>query len=206
MPRWVTQDPGLWASLVVSCRELRTGHLRGGTSVLGSMSRGARGRESAGGRLASQSPGRNESLWLNLILCFVVFSLYVLLSVLLKQHWMISFVPFSVKQKLFQIASEKMLCLSSLYFWLLVRPAWKEFDAFIGLAKRFLQFLSKNKRHIFHFHQELYWKPYSPFCSTTFCRFPGNFIIPSSQNFYLFEQRTVPGAFYSIPGNWNFFH
>ena len=26
----------------------------------------------------------------------------------------------------------------------------------IGLAKRFLQFLGKNKRHIFYFHQELY--------------------------------------------------
>ena len=27
----------------------------------------------------------------------------------------------------------------------------------IGLAKKCLQFLSKNKRHVFHFHQELYW-------------------------------------------------
>ena len=37
-------------------------------------------------------------------------------------------------------------------------------------------------RHIFHFHQELYWTTYSPFRSTTFCHFPGNFKIPSSQN------------------------
>ena len=56
----------------------------------------------------------------------------------------------------------------------------------IGLPKKCLRFLSKNKRHIFHFHQELYWTTYSPFCSTTFCHFSGNFIIPSSQNFLSF--------------------
>ena len=56
----------------------------------------------------------------------------------------------------------------------------------IGLAKKCLQFLSKNKRHIFHFHQELYWTTYSHICSTTFCHFSGNFIIPSSQNFLSF--------------------
>ena len=56
----------------------------------------------------------------------------------------------------------------------------------IGLAKKCLQFLNKNKRHIFHFHRELYWKRYSSFCSTTFCHFSGNFIIPSSQNFLSF--------------------
>ena len=50
----------------------------------------------------------------------------------------------------------------------------------------FLRVLSKNKRHIFHFHQELYWTTYSLFCSTTFCHFSGNFIIPSSQNFLSF--------------------
>ena len=32
----------------------------------------------------------------------------------------------------------------------------------IGLAKKCLPFLSKNKRHTSHFHQELYWTPYSP--------------------------------------------
>ena len=47
-------------------------------------------------------------------------------------------------------------------------------------------FLSKNKRHIFHFHQELYRTTYSPFCSNTFCHFSGNFIIPSSPNFLSF--------------------
>ena len=35
---------------------------------------------------------------------------------------------------------------------------------------------------------------------TTFCHFSGDFTIPSFQNF-LFEQRTVPGAFYSLPRN-----
>ena len=53
----------------------------------------------------------------------------------------------------------------------------------IGLAKKCLRFLGKNKRHIFPFHQELYWTTYSPFCFTTFYHFSGNFIIPSSQNF-----------------------
>ena len=38
---------------------------------------------------------------------------------------------------------------------------------------------------------------YSPFSSTTFCRFSGNFIIPHSQNFSLFEQRPLLGVFYS---------
>ena len=59
----------------------------------------------------------------------------------------------------------------------------------IGLAKKFLRFLSKNKRHIFHFHEELYWTTYSPFCSANFCHFPGNFVIPSSQNFLSFWAR-----------------
>ena len=54
-----------------------------------------------------------------------------------------------------------------------------------GLAKKGLRLLSKNKRH-FSFHQELYWTTYSPFCSTTFCHFSGNFIILSSQNFLSF--------------------
>ena len=56
----------------------------------------------------------------------------------------------------------------------------------ISLAKKCLWFLSKNKRHSFHFHQELYWTTYSHFCSTTFYHFWGNFIIPSSQNFLSF--------------------
>ena len=43
-------------------------------------------------------------------------------------------------------------------------------------------FLSQNERHIFQFHQELYWTVYSSFCSTTFCHFSGNLIIPSSKN------------------------
>ena len=47
-------------------------------------------------------------------------------------------------------------------------------------------FSSKNKRHIFHFHQELNWPTYSPFCSATFCHFPGNFRIPSFQDIWSF--------------------
>ena len=34
-------------------------------------------------------------------------------------------------------------------------------ECFYQLAKKFLQFLSKNERHIFHFPQELYWTTYS---------------------------------------------
>ena len=55
--------------------------------------------------------------------------------------------------------------------------------------------LGKNNRHIFPFHQELYWTMYSPSCSTTFCHFSGNFIILSSKTFYLFEQRTFQVPF-----------
>ena len=46
----------------------------------------------------------------------------------------------------------------------------------------FLQFSSKNKWNVFHFHKELYWTTCSPFCSISSCHFSGNFIIPSSQN------------------------
>ena len=60
---------------------------------------------------------------------------------------------------------------------------WAQNHRYIGWAKRCLRFLIKNKRHIFHFHQELYWTTYSPSYSTIFCHFSGNFIIPSSQNF-----------------------
>ena len=57
---------------------------------------------------------------------------------------------------------------------------------FLVVVIIFLCFLSKNKRHIFHFQQELHWTRYSPICSTTICHFSGNFIIPSSQNFLSF--------------------
>ena len=64
---------------------------------------------------------------------------------------------------------------------------FKEFTYILfGLVKNFLQLLSKNKRHIFQLHQELYWTTYPLVCSTTFCHFSGNFIIPSSQNFVSF--------------------
>ena len=68
-----------------------------------------------------------------------------------------------------------------------------------------LVFLSKNKRHVFHFHQGLYWTVYSKnslVSSATFCYFSGNFIISSSQNFYFFwaKNSLVPGALYSLPG------
>ena len=54
----------------------------------------------------------------------------------------------------------------------------------LGGPKSASGFLGKNKRHIFHFHQELDWTKYSLFCcSTAFCHFSGNFVIPSSQNF-----------------------
>ena len=41
----------------------------------------------------------------------------------------------------------------------------------IGLTKKFLWVLSKNKRCIFHFPQELYWTMSLSFCYTTFCHF-----------------------------------
>ena len=77
------------------------------------------------------------------------------------------------------------------------------------LVKKFLWFfLSKNKRHVFHFHQELYWTVYSknsPFSSTTFCYFSGNFIISSSQNFLSFWAKNWSRYLYNLPGNWKSF-
>ena len=45
-------------------------------------------------------------------------------------------------------------------------------------------FYVKIKDTFFHFRQELYWTTYLLLCSTTFCHFSGNFLIPSSQNFW----------------------
>ena len=79
-----------------------------------------------------------------------------------------------------------------------------------GLAKTFLVFLSKNKRYIFHFHQEPHWTIYSPFCFTTFCHFfkqlhnsifPKHFIFLSKELFQvLFTEN------WHFPENWHFFH
>ena len=77
--------------------------------------------------------------------------------------------------------------------------------ASIGLAKKCLRFLSKNKRHAFHFHQKLYWATYSPFCSTTFCHFSGNFIIPSSQNFLSFRAKNCSRCFLQTSRELKFF-
>ena len=60
---------------------------------------------------------------------------------------------------------------------------------YIGLPKKFLQFLSKTTRQIFHFHQELYWTIYSPFWSTTFCHFLGNFIILIFPKLFIFLKK-----------------
>ena len=54
------------------------------------------------------------------------------------------------------------------------------------MDKKSLQFLSKNKRHTFHFYHELYWTMCLSFCSAKFCHFSGNCIIASSQNFLSF--------------------
>ena len=71
-----------------------------------------------------------------------------------------------------------------------------------------LVFLSKNKRHVFHFHQGLYWTVYSKnslVSSATFCYFSGNFIISSSQNFSSFWAKNWPRYLYNLPGNWKSF-
>ena len=53
----------------------------------------------------------------------------------------------------------------------------------LAWPKSSFSFLSKNKRHTFPFHQELYWTMCSLFYSTTSCHFSDSFIkIPSSQN------------------------
>ena len=61
----------------------------------------------------------------------------------------------------------------------------------IGLAKRFLQFLGKNKRHIFYFHQELYWTMYSPFGSTTFWHFSDNFLNSIFPKLFIFLSKEL---------------
>ena len=76
----------------------------------------------------------------------------------------------------------------------------------IGLAKKFLWFLSKNKGHIFHIHQELYWAMYSSFCSNTFYLFPVNFINPFSQNFLSFWVKNGSVPFTLFQGTEIFLH
>ena len=71
----------------------------------------------------------------------------------------------------------------------------------IGLAKKFLRFLSKNKRHIFHFYQPLYWTTYSPkwwwnhFFPLSSAIFQATSLFHLPKTFHLFEQRTAPGDF-----------
>ena len=74
----------------------------------------------------------------------------------------------------FNTTSKATLCSSS--------PNGTNKPSCVLFFKSSFNFSSKNKRHIFHFHQALYWTIYLPFCSTTFCHFSGNFIIPSSSN------------------------
>ena len=76
----------------------------------------------------------------------------------------------------------------------------------IGLAKKFLQFLTKNKRHFSFSPRTLLNNIFTSLFHylLPFFRQLHNSIFPKL--FYLFEQRTVPGDFYSLLGNWNFFH
>ena len=80
------------------------------------------------------------------------------------------------------------------------------FTYVLSWPKKLLWFLSKHKRHIFHFHHRFHWTTYSLFCSITLCHFLGNFIIPSYTDFFfLFEQRTVPGSFLQSSRELKFF-
>ena len=60
-----------------------------------------------------------------------------------------------------------------------------------------LCFLSKNKRHLFHFHQE-FCSMYSLFCSTTFCDFLGNFVTPSFQKLFIFLRKELFQAPFTV--------
>ena len=72
---------------------------------------------------------------------------------------------------------------------------------YIWLAKKFVWFLSKNKRHIFHFYQPLYWTTYSPkwwwnhFFPLSSAIFQATSLFHLPKTFHLFEQRTAPGDF-----------
>ena len=68
----------------------------------------------------------------------------------------------------------------------------KNSSKYIGLAKKFLQFQSIKKRHIFHFHQELYWTTYSLFHSTTFLRQLHNSIFQKLSIFLIKQLFQVP--------------
>ena len=63
-----------------------------------------------------------------------------------------------------------------------------------GLAETFLQFLSKNKRHTFHFHQEFYWTTYSPFCSTILCHFPQSYLFLLNKELFQVPFRVFQGT------------
>ena len=67
----------------------------------------------------------------------------------------------------------------------------------MGWPKSSFEFYVKI-RHIFHFHQELYWTICSLFCSTTFCLFLGNFIIPFSQKSFIFLKKVLFQVIFAI--------
>jgi len=68
---------------------------------------------------------------------------------------------------------------------------------YIGLAKKFLWFSSRNKRHIFHFHQVFYWAKHS-FVPLPFAIFQATSQFHLSQIF-ISEQKTVSGVSYNLP-------
>ena len=78
------------------------------------------------------------------------------------------------------------------------------FKSSIGLAKKFLWFLSKNKT-FFVFIKNFIWTAYLPFCSTTFCHFSDNFIIPSPQNFLPFWGKNCSSCLLQFSRELNFF-
>ena len=119
------------------------------------------------------------SVFLNTGFTFIV-------SMLKKPSWENATFMANLKEKCTDPLSQKRQADNSVSFNVAKILQSKTLSLSIGLAKNFFWFLSKNKRHIFHFHQELCWTTLSKFCSITFFHFSGNFLISSSQNFVSF--------------------
>ena len=73
----------------------------------------------------------------------------------------------------------------------------------VRLAKTLLQVKRKD---IFFIFTKNFIEQHIQFCSTIFCHFSGNFVIPSSQSFLSFWAKNCSRCLYSLLRNGNFFH
>ena len=88
------------------------------------------------------------------------------------------------------------------------RPtAWEEPPrGFYGQARKFFVFQVKIKDTFFIFTKNLMEQRIHHFVPLPSVIFQATLEFHLSKTFDLFEQRTIPGSFYSLPGNWNTLH